>query len=92
MNELRPHVYEDPLDNRAYMDGFVSGRKSDFRDWVETLLAMDDLRKEMEAKLKEKDQLISALRGQIYEREKVIIDLESQIAAHRVAWRHRDEA
>lgn len=89
-------IYPDAADNRAYMDGFISAKKADGIDWAKARLALIELEQKTRSIIAAKDAEIADLKARlrVIERqyEDQILDLESQIEAHRIAWRHRNEA
>ena len=82
-----------PKENAAYMQGFVKGRQKDDIEWWQVRLAVDAAYVLYKQTVAAKDAEIARLRAEIEnttkEYEKRIIGLESEIEAHKIAWRHR---
>lgn len=89
-------MYENSESNRAYIDGYVKARQADGMDWAIARVKLIELEEVMKKKLAAKDAEIAELKALIHaiqhNYEEKITDLESQIEAHKIAWRHRNEA
>lgn len=89
-------TYENAEQNRAYIDGYVKARQADGMDWAIARVKLNELEEVMENKLAAKDNEIKELKAVLHATQRTyeekILDLESQIEAHRIAWRHRNEA
>lgn len=87
--------YTTPGENRAYMDGYTRARQAGGLDWAELRIRVEAARDTVRDRLAEKDREIRRLRAELAaqreEYEGRILDLESQIEAHKIAWRHRRE-
>ena len=88
--------FKTPDENRAYMDGFIKGRQKDDLEWWQVRMAVEAAKDLYTKTVAKKDAEIERLKEekkrQRDEYERRIIDLESQIEAHKIAWRHRNEA
>ena len=84
-------IYENNTDNRAYIEGYVRGIQATGLDWAKARVALEEAKEIMDKRLAAKDRELSKLRGIIHEKETKITELESEILAHKIAWRHRHE-
>lgn len=93
--------FETPAENRAYIDGYTSGKKADMHDWVRAEIRVLDERKAKEKAWTEMQQIADAAKTRIQELEDQLIherreherredELMSQIRAYQVAFRQQE--
>lgn len=91
-------VFEQPAENRAYIEGYLSGKKADWHDWVRAELNTADERAAKEKAWREMVDLAEAAQARIRELKEQILterreherredELMSQVRAYQVAFR-----
>lgn len=88
-------LYDAPAENRAYMEGFVKARQADGLDWAKAAVELVALREKVKAQIAGKDYEIYQLKLRMQKQreayEEKITDLESQLEAWKLAWKHRGD-
>lgn len=89
-------LYDAPADNRAYMDGWLKATQASGLDWAKARIEIERIADEVRALISKKDTEILTLKGQLRkqkeEYEAKLLDMESQLEAWKIAWKHRSES
>lgn len=84
---IKKKIYDNPGENEAFMQGFVSGRKADGEDWVRVRLEIDDERAQKEQAWAEMLLISGAAQKKIKRLEEENEALRSRLLAYQVALR-----
>ncbi len=84
---MKKRLYDNPADNAAYLQGFVSGRKATGEDWVRVRLEIDDEKAQKEQAWAEMLLISGAAQQKIQRLEEENEALRSRLLAYQVALR-----
>lgn len=88
-------LYESPDENRAYMDGYSKAIQADGMDWALARVELIALEDKVKAIIAQKDSEINRMKAMMRKQKEAyeakVIDLESQLEAWKLAWKHRDD-
>ena len=78
-------IFENPAENKAYMQGFVAGKRADGEDWVRERLAHDEAKRETRKAWGEMQMIADAAQAEIQRLKDENARLWSKLLAYQVA-------
>lgn len=82
--------FETPVENRAYMEGYVAGKKADGLDWVRAEMEKADAQEKIAKAWQEMLMIRDAALAALAEKDREIEELRSQVRAYQIAFRSVD--